>query len=354
METILFIILSLLLMERCLAGERPLVVGFLGGLLTLTRPEGALLLLLVALYTIWRRSWGSRTLTFRQLSIAVPLLVAGFALPALPYLALNLRVAGNLLPNTFYAKQAEYGPVLASVPLWVRWARVAWATVIGAQILLIPGCLYAAYNAVTLRKPALILPLAWWFVLVTSYAVRLPVTYQHGRYVIPAIPALLLLGVWGTKGLPRLHRVPRQALLISVPLLLVIFWIRGAQQYAADVRIIDSELTAAGVWLSGHTSPSALVGAHDIGAVGYFSQRTLVDTAGLITPEVIPFIRDEERLLSFLEEEKVDYVVIFPSWYPVLAGDPRLSPVYRSAAPWIREAGGDNVVVYATEWGRSR
>jgi len=354
METMLFTLLSLLLMERCLAGEKAFVLGLMGGLLTVTRPEGAMLLVLVAFYTLWRRSWKDHNLNWSHAFKTLVLLVVGFALPALPYLALNLRVSGNLFPNTFYAKQAEYGPALASIPIWMRWARVAWATMIGAQILLIPGCLYAAYRSVTLRRPAMILPLAWWFVLVTLYAARLPVTYQHGRYVIPAIPALLLLGVWGTKNLPRLHRVPRQALLISIPLLLVIFWITGAQQYAAEVRIIDSELKAAGSWLSDHTSPSAVVGAHDIGAVGYFSQRFLVDIAGLITPDVIPFIRDEDRLTAFLEEEKVDYVVIFPSWYRVMAKDPRLSPVYRSAAPWIREAGGDNVVVYSTEWDLSR
>lgn len=354
METVLFAVLSLLLMERGLAGEKPFVLGVWGGLLTLTRPEGLLLLLLVALYTTRKTNRGDSNLNWRQPSRTLLLLLAGFALLVLPYLALNLRVSGNLFPNTFYAKQAEYGPALASVPIWTRWVRVAGATMIGAQILLIPGCLYAAYKSVTLRNPAAALPLAWWFVLVTLYAVRLPVTYQHGRYVLPAIPALLLLGVWGTMSLPRLHRVPKQALLLSIPLLLVIFWLRGAQQYATDVRIIDSELKAVGVWLSEHTSPDVQVGAHDIGAVGYFSQRFLVDTAGLITPEVIPFIRDEDRLLAFLDQENVDYVVIFPSWYPAMAGDPRLSSVYHSTAPWITEAGGDNVVVYATEWGCSR
>jgi arabinofuranosyltransferase len=92
------------------------------------------------------------------------------------------------------------------------------------------------------------------------------------------------------------------------------------------------------------------VGAHDIGAVGYFSERYLVDTAGLITPEVVPFIGDEERLLAFLEKKGVDYLVAFPSWYPRMTSDPRLSPVYRSTAPWVVAAGGDNVTVYETAW----
>jgi len=350
METILFILLSLAVMERCLTGERPLIVGILAGLLTLTRPEGVLLLVLVAPFATWRRSSGHRNFTWKQLARSMSLLVAGFAIPVLPYVALNLQVTGNLFPNTLYAKQSEYEHLLASVPIWVRWVRVAFAPVIGAQILLLPGCLYAAYTALSLRRPALILPLAWSLVLITAYALRLPVTYQHGRYIIPAIPMLVLLGVWGTRNLPYLHRIPRRVLLISIPVLLLIFWYRGAHQYAEDVRIIDSELKAAGLWLADHTPSHAIIGAHDIGAVGYFSQRYLVDTAGLITPEVIPFIGDEQRVLAFLEARKVEYVVIFPSWYPKIASDPRLSPVYRSTAPWVVAAGGDNVVIYGTAW----
>ena len=62
--------------------------------------------------------------------------------------------------------------------------------------------------------------------------------------------------------------------------------------------------------------PDALVAAHDIGAIGYFARRPLLDLAGLVTPEVIPFIRDEPLLLAFILDREAAYVVTFPSWYP--------------------------------------
>ncbi|MFQ5945561.1 MAG: hypothetical protein ACE5NC_04845, partial [Anaerolineae bacterium] len=120
--------------------------------------------------------------------------------------------------------------------------------------------------------------------------------------------------------------------------------------YAEDIRIIDTELVAAGRWLATETPAPAVVGTHDIGAIGYFSRRHLVDTAGLISPEVIPFIRDEPQLLKFLEQNGVSYFVTFPSWYPQLVRDPRLVPVYRSPYPWSLAAGGDQVVIYETHW----
>ena len=350
METMLFVFLSLLVLERHLAGERPLLTGLVAGLLTLTRPEGAIMLVLLISDTVWQNARRAGRLNLRSCGTLVALLLLGFILPVAPDLALNLSITGNPFPNTFYAKQAEYREIATSLPIWARWARVASATVIGAQVLLIPGFVYTAYKGVSMRARRVLFPLTWWLALITLYAFRLPVTYQHGRYLIPTIPVLVLLGLWGTKNLPRLHRIPRQVLQLSIPVLLLIFCIRGAEQYATDVRIIDSELSAAGVWIRDNTARAAIIGAHDIGAIGYFSERFLVDTAGLITPEVIPFMRDEDRILTFLQKRGVDYMAIFPSWYPTIASDTLLRPVYRSTGQWVVEAGGDNIVVYETAW----
>jgi hypothetical protein len=284
METILFVFLSLLSMERHLAGERPLLNGLITGLLALTRPEGAILLLLLILDTLWRRKRGSHSLTWPEVAVHLILLLLGFGLLMLPYFTFHFTITGQIFPNTFYAKQAEYQEIIASLPIWVRGAQLAGVTVVGAQVLVIPGCLYAVYKIIKARQAKAALPFIWWFSLVTIYTVRLPVTYQHGRYLIPTIPILILYGVWGTRNLHGLHRIVRQVLLIAIPILLFIFWLRGAEQYATDVRIIDSELGATGRWLRDNTPPQALIGAHDIGAIGYFSERDLLDTAGLASP----------------------------------------------------------------------
>jgi len=57
---------------------------------------------------------------------------------------------------------------------------------------------------------------------------------------------------------------------------------------------------------------------HDIGAIGYFTQNPLIDLAGLVTPDVVPFIRDETRLAGYLDAANAEYLITFPSWYPVL------------------------------------
>ena len=89
------------------------------------------------------------------------------------------------------------------------------------------------------------------------------------------------------------------------------FWFIGARAYARDVAIIETEMVAAARWVAGNTPAGALVAAHDIGALGYFGERPLLDMAGLVSPEVIPFIRDETRLAAYLDEQQGSIGQIF-------------------------------------------
>ncbi len=81
----------------------------------------------------------------------------------------------------------------------------------------------------------------------------------------------------------------------------------------------------------------ALVATHDIGAMGYFSEHNLLDLAGLVSPEVIPFIRDESRLRDYLNDRGVAYLVTFPDWYPSLTRD--LRPVFHTESPFAPALG---------------
>jgi hypothetical protein len=92
----------------------------------------------------------------------------------------------------------------------------------------------------------------------------------------------------------------------------------GARSYATDVSIIEGEMVSVARWLDAHAARGDLIAAHDIGAIGYFTRRPLLDLAGLVSPEVMPFLRDEARLGAFVRQRGAVYVVTFPSWYPRL------------------------------------
>ncbi len=365
METILFVWLSIFVLERYInfrkTCNRPqlFLLGVLSGLLTLVRPEGlglaGLIGLEIGIMTLWQSpdlDEVGETLFVRWATFGV-----GLILPIVPYLAFNYTVTGLLLPNTFYAKQQEYG-------LWIKEQfnlgqelgfrlQVFSTAFIGMQILLGPGLLKAMSRIWRDKDTQLGLILIWWLSYATLYAIRLPVTYQHGRYQIPVIPWILLLGIWGGVTLLKLnHRRlwPRVLSRVWAPSLIacaILFVLLGTQAYARDVRIIETEMVVVAHWLREETEPDTIIAAHDIGAIGYFTERPLVDLAGLITPEVIPFIRDEDALLSFSLRQGAKYLVTFPSWYPAMTE--ALPQIYNTNSPWAVGAGSDNMAIYSLQ-----
>jgi hypothetical protein len=273
-----------------------------------------------------------------------------FLVGFIPYLVFNRLLAGNWWPNTFYAKQAEYA-VMAQAPYIQRLFSLMSLPVIGAGIVLLPGFVYSIWWFWRRKNWAGLSAVLWWAGYTGLYALRLPVTYQHGRYLIPAMPVffviagigtarLLQKGVWQRKTLRLLRPVWQITLLIVWA---AFYWL-GATAYGSDVAIIETEMVRTAYWLKANTNPQDLIAAHDIGAIGYFSERKLVDLAGLVSPDVIPFIRDEQKLAAYMDQKKVRYLVTFPGWYPDLVK--MGSEVYATDSRFAPEAGGENMAVY--------
>jgi len=414
METALFAALALAVVERV---ARPshhardgLMPGVLGGLLTATRPEGLLLVTLAGVVAVAGAAHDRRA----RFMLAY---LAGMAMPVLPAVWLNVQASGTPFPNTFYAKQQEYAVYFSSLAAWLpRALEVLGAPFVGAQFLLLPGFLAEALASLRRLRDrsawAHALPVVWMAAHLGVYLLRLPVVYQHGRYLIPIIPIVILYGVHGmarilerlrspfrsddspapeakrsevsrpsqsatkvattnrtrvrsddspapeakrsgvsrpsqsaTKvattsqshdllGLAR-RRLARPAWVGSVIAATAAFWLVGAGAYRVDVNIAENELVASARWIEANTPPGALVAAHDIGAIGYFSRRPLLDLAGLISPEVIPIIRDEAALLALLRRREADFVAAPPNFYsPALLDAPELEPAFSGDSPF--------------------
>ncbi|NTU54675.1 MAG: hypothetical protein HGA79_00315 [Anaerolineales bacterium] len=108
----------------------------------------------------------------------------------------------------------------------------------------------------------------------------------------------------------------RQAFLLIV--LLVAFQWTGAAQNARDVVLIETQMVRTAEWLNENLPADAVLAVHDIGAIGYFNQNPIIDLAGLVTPDVVSFIRNETRLAEYLDSTQAGYLVTFPGWYPQL------------------------------------
>ena len=348
METILYAAMILFVFWQ-LAGkdEGWLLKGLLVGGIVWLRPDGLTLLGPIAYVAFFAEETCAKKLR------AIALVLGGFLLGFLPYLVFNHFLAGSWWPNTFFAKQAEYA-IRLEAPLLSRFFLLAKLPVIGAGVLLLPGFVWVLWRSVSEKKWVVQSAGLWWFGYTLIYAMRLPVDYQHGRYLMPAMPVFFVLGLMGTSEIwrkylrgKRILLVLREVWVITLVLVLGVFLVLGAMQaYTLDVAIINTEMVTAAKWIAINTPDDALIAAHDIGALGFYGERNVLDLAGLISPDVIPIIRDEYQLAEHLDNEEVDYLMTFPGWYVDLSKNAYL--VFKTGGDYSPLAGGENMSVY--EW----
>jgi hypothetical protein len=343
METILFAFLVTISLLQIISGSTHYFkIGLLIGLSVWVRPDGLTLLGPLVVAILLRRStWSIRLRGLFKVGL-------GFGALFTFYLLFNLAISGTPFPNTFYAKQAEYADLLKA-PFALRLGSELFPMIKGIGLILLPGFVYSIVAIVRKRDWGSLAVVIWLSGFIILYAWRLPVTYQYGRYIMPAMPIFFLLGLVGLINLTS-RRDSRWRWFLSTSWRLVAggilaaFWVVGAFRYARDVAFIESEMVATAKWVSVNVPATELIAVHDIGALGYFGGHDLVDLAGLVSPDLILYIRNEEWISDYLTRRGVTYLVVFPDWYQHLTIG--LEPVYTTGSPYSQEAGGVNMTVF--------
>ncbi len=343
METLLHgLIVTTVLVLLMTNTHRYLTLGLLAGLSAWVRPDGLTLLgpILMVIFLAEEN--------MRERFTAVVRCFIGFGALFGLYLLFNLAIGGTPMPNTFYAKQAEYVN-WQLLPIAERLGQMSLQLFVGPSLVLLPGIIAWLVKSIKERKWGSLAAIIWCVGYLGLYISRLPV-YQHGRYIMPAMPIFFLFGLLAlaefdkSKIFARYHWIAQTFWLGSIVMLVLGFIILGARSYAQDVAIIESEMVVAAKWVAQNTPPDAIIAAHDIGALGYFDNHKLIDLAGLISPEVIPFIRDEPRIAVFLDEQGANYVVAFPEFYPILSSG--LTEVFSTNSLVTQSQGKKNMIVY--------
>lgn len=318
METLLHGLFALAVLGALLSGSRRyLVLGLLAGLSVWVRPDGLTLLgplLLTAFLN--ENSWTSR-------GQAILKAIVGFGSLFFLYLLFNLLLSGNPMPNTFYAKQAEYQTFWHAKPLSDRVIEYLLPIIASPFIVLIPGVILWLAKSVREKNWGAICGVIWVIGYISIYFARLP-AYQHGRYIIPALPVLYLWGMLGMMNFVTSEKANKRIVFLWSVLtgaLCLVFGFIAARQNAHDVYWIESEMVLTAEWVQQNVHPNALLAVHDIGALGYYVENPILDLAGLITPEVVEFIRDEDQLAEYLNRNSADYLIVFVSDYPNLTSN---------------------------------
>jgi hypothetical protein len=261
----------------------------------------------------------------------------------------NTAVSGRPLPGTFRAKFEQWiAPWTIGKGLSYLQLVLTWFWLRGPLFLFFPLALGGGWLAWRRRMIDLIPTEAWLLGLPLAYTFVLPSIGERGRYLMPLIPLVIILGAWAAVEFLRSTRLKRLgwALVTLATLMTLAFWVNGTRAYVNNVRSLESQHMVVARWLRDHTPSDAVIATQDIGVLAYFSDRRLVDMAGLTEPAVVPIMHQPEQMAAYIRAQEGDYVVVFPSHYQQLIEAQNLQLVFVSDKFDFQQLGADPLAVF--------
>jgi hypothetical protein len=274
-------------------------------LAAMVRPDGVLAVVALGIYHLMQRrpmSWQPVALYAGLLGVWYGGLWFYFGSPV-PVTLFTKQQQGQMAISTrFPAGFLEILCQRAQQPLY--WLAAALAAVGLAQVW---------------RKARHWAPLLIWTVLYFGAYSLLGVS-RYFWYYTPLVPATVVLVAEGAAASLRWlgGKVTPRPLVAAITGLLVIALLAPSLRDVAwlasnpDPRL--EVYRKIGQWLVANTPPLATVGALEVGIIGYYARRPMIDFAGLVQPEVsrqlTPATTYEDSAAWAIQSYKPDYVVL--------------------------------------------
>ena len=308
METLLFATTSLAVLASAWL-RWPLLAGFVGVLAGLLRPGGAFVVVLALGYLVAVDRRAAR----RMLIAAV---VAGT--PWLVYATLQF---GSPLPATIAAKAGQ-----SQTSMWLGYADYLvlmlgpawrWST---ALLIAVGGlCFGGSYGRLVvlwalIHNGVYVLagaPAYPWYILpllVQGAAAAALAAVGIARRVVAAWPTLARGGAAAA--------LQSSAVLLAVGLMAAVVVQRSRPTWLpTTLEPTSNRYWRMAQWLRQTTPPDAAVATMEVGIVGYYSQRPIVDFLGLVTPGIAPLVPQGQNVAAAMARFRPPWVLLHrPPW----------------------------------------
>ena len=253
------------------------------------------------------------------------------ALLALAWFGFNRLLGGAWLPNTFAAKTAYYRArppqefLVADV--WGLMSSDGWRLLL---VGLVGAAIHGVWQLMHRRRVPLAAEIGWCVALPIAYLLMLPFAHRFYRYLVPLLPALAIVGLAGLRQLTAADLFPAVPRAVKRTILVVILIVAGGLQllgsfrarneFAFYTRYHHDRHERAGRWLADNTSDGAIVAAHDIGAIAFYSGRKVVDIVGLVLPEAVVHLHTPgypAYLADLFERSGVTHIAALRNWLEI-------------------------------------
>ncbi len=317
METAFF---TLLVISAFYFQHRKLGIYALGmaTLASVTRPEGLGLLAMLLLYNLWQ----DRTAWLRL--IFTPLMILG------PWLLFAWQYFGSVIPHSVTAKMALYSqfgtmaPTEALVHLLYLDSPFGWIML--ALLLIGTWELNRSQNAGKLE-------LVWIVGIFLFFS--LSKTHLFHWYITPIYPVFLLFVAAGINAIcervriaPSLAGRLGESGAVVAALALIALSFTQVDHYREIQQTTERVHKEIGTYLFAQTEPDAIVAVEDIGYMGYYSKRIILDRDGLVSPIAVEYNRTAHYLDLVSDTQPAYLVACVGSPLSPFLDDPKFVAMY--------------------------
>ncbi|MHA2358900.1 MAG: ArnT family glycosyltransferase [Candidatus Thorarchaeota archaeon] len=361
METplFMFILLSAIYLLDKTDIRSDLLLGVIAGLAYLSRPEGVLVAVILIpirfLMLEFRKQVDRKRILALILSGVFALLIVT------PWILHCFNVTGHPLPDTFYAK--VHSPTELEFEAWDFW----WYYFVKEMNFLFIGIAAGAFLILKGKPYPWILALA----LTILYRVSTPYAslINNARYLVPIFDLFFITAIvfaaWLIEtAFVRIAKLKNNSetrflSAVVITLLLVIplipSYVYQVTYFTKSVRTINDMHVGLGNWMAENTPEDAIFATHDAGAIRYISGRSMIDIAGLLSPDIIHGNMSTRDTLRYLRQQGCNYFVFFDElfvWWSLHLPTNAYANLYTVHIPpeIFASAGRDTMSVYQIYW----
>ncbi|MFH1699407.1 MAG: hypothetical protein ABIE07_02370 [Candidatus Zixiibacteriota bacterium] len=281
--------------------KMPQVALYLSGLAVLTRPEGLFLFAIIFGRNI-----------FSNISKTVKMAVISL-LPVAAWLVFSQIYFGSIIPHSIPAKLALYSQ-FGTMSFWDSIVfLMGWHNLFGIAMFIL--ALVGAHWLYHQKRFGL-LELIWMAAMILFYAAGK--THLFLWYITPIYPVYILIALAAVPYLCEKFEWSRDnsrlSAIIFASLAVVILLYanyRPLESFKNQQTTHEEIHKSIGEYLKFHAGLNDLIAAEDIGYIGYYSEKHLLDRDGLVSPQAVPYNRDG-RYLEFILDYNPDWVVASP------------------------------------------
>lgn len=268
----------------------------------LVRPEGLLILAILLLYDLFYH----RKTIIKSIVVSLAIL--------LPWAVFATLYFGSPIPHSMTAKMALYQHIWSSPPLDNLIFIMGWHNLFGIvlSILAAIGC----WHLVKKHRFGY-LELIW--IVLTIIALTYSSTLIFRWYIAPIYPiyilfasATLLFLLDKLKSLDLSTNLRRFLIGICLIVALLLANYPNVKNYQNESSILNTIHSDIVTYLKENSNENDVVCTEDIGYVGYYSNHRILDRAGLVSKETVPYNKNGDYL-NLIIDHKPEWLIISPS-----------------------------------------